>query len=164
MCINSSPKYHWHVSDTDNIKSPIPISMYTMSPLYKRGYLCYPTFISMENWDFQGSWGGVTVCQDYAKMMMTLHNHKCSSFKLVYWIGLWSHWALALSLPSTSVSSDFSLCGAVFKKYTYFTLPCRGLGLVEFALYLWWTGLANYCPLCVTLLDVAYRLMCLLGR
>jgi len=25
----------------------------------------------MENWDFQGSWGGATVRQDYAKMMMT---------------------------------------------------------------------------------------------
>jgi len=40
---------------------------------------------------------------------------------------------LALSSPSTSVSSDFMV---FFKNYTYFTLPCRELGLVGLALYL----------------------------
>ena len=50
--------------------------------------------------------------------------------RLVYWIGLWSP-------PSTSVSSDLMvLCKCFFLLKLYFTLPCRGLGLVRLALYL----------------------------
>ena len=52
---------------------------------------------------------------------------------------------LALSPPGTSISSDFRvLCKCFFKNYTYFTLPCRGLGLVGLALLP--GGLTNNCP------------------
>jgi len=43
---------------------------------------------------------------------------------------------LALSPPSTSVSLDFMVLCKCLKKYTYFTLPFRGLGLVRLVLYL----------------------------
>ena len=47
---------------------------------------------------------------------------------------------LALSPPSTSVSSDFMVLCKCLKKYTYFTLPCLGeIGLLPVAL-------TNYCP------------------
>jgi len=42
---------------------------------------------------------------------------------------------LALSPPSTSVSSDYV---SVFLNYTYNTLPCWGLGLVDWP-FTWWT-------------------------
>jgi len=44
---------------------------------------------------------------------------------------------LALSHPSTSVSSDFMvLSKSFFLLKLYFTLPCRGHGLLGLALYL----------------------------
>ena len=43
---------------------------------------------------------------------------------------------LAFSPPSTSVSSDFMVLYKCFLNYFFFTLPCRGLGLVRLALYL----------------------------
>ena len=60
----------------------------------------------------------------------------CSSFRLVYWIGLWSQWALLSVLQAPQYLWTLWCYVSVFKKYTYFTLPCRGLGLVGLALYL----------------------------
>jgi len=47
-----------------------------------------------------------------------------------------SHPGHPLSRPRTSVSSVFMVLCKCLKNYTYFTLPCRGLGLVGLALYL----------------------------
>jgi len=47
--------------------------------------------------------------------------------------------SLGLALESSKHFCIFGLYGAMsvfFKNYTYFTLPCRGLGLVGLALYL----------------------------
>ena len=46
-----------------------------------------------------------------------------------------------LSPPSTSVSSDFMVLCNCLQNYTYFTLPCRGFGLVRLA-----GGLTKCCP------------------
>jgi len=79
-----------------------------------------------------------------------LHNHNEQFFQ----VGLLD-WALislglALSPPSTSVSSDFMMLCSLKKNYTYFTLRCRGLGLVRLALYL--VDLPTIVPQCLTLL------------
>ena len=68
-----------------------------------------------------------------------------SSFRLVYWIGLWSYWAYALSPPSTSVSSDFMVLCECLKNSNYFTLPCRGLNWPGGIGHLP-GGQTNYCP------------------
>ena len=65
----------------------------------------------------------------------TLHNHNEQFFQVGLLDPAWSHW-VALSPPSTSVSSDFMMLCKCLKNYTNFTLPCRGLGLVGLALYL----------------------------
>jgi len=77
----------------------------------------------------------------------TLHNHN----EQFYQVGLLdrasSHWAMGLALESSKhlVSSDFVvLCKCSLKINTYFTLTCRGLGLVGLALYL--GALTKCCP------------------
>jgi len=61
-----------------------------------------------------------------------------SSFRLVYWIGLWSHWAWLSVLQAPLYLRTLWCYVSVFKNYAYWylTLPCRGLGLVGLALYL----------------------------
>ena len=67
-----------------------------------------------------------------------------SSFRLVYWIGLWSHWlGLALSPSSTSVSSDFMVLCKCYKNILTSLYLVEGL--------VWWDwplpgGLTNCCP------------------
>ena len=62
---------------------------------------------------------------------------------------------LALSPPSTSVSLDFMVLCKCLKNYTYFTLPCRGLGLVGLALYL--VDVKPYSTTTVCLCDCPYN-------
>ena len=60
-----------------------------------------------------------------------------SSFKLVYWIGLWSHWSL--SPPSTSVSSDFMVLCKCFSKIIFTSLYLlEGLAWWDWP-FTWWT-------------------------
>jgi len=75
-----------------------------------------------------------------------LHNHNEQFFQ----VGLLDQAliSLSLALSPSSTSVIFGLYGAmqVFLKinYTYFTLPCRGLGLVGLAILP--GGLTNCCP------------------
>jgi len=47
--------------------------------------------LSMENWDLQGTWGGATVRQDYAMMMMGTTEAFSSNYTLIlaFWRLLW---------------------------------------------------------------------------
>jgi len=61
----------------------------------------------------------------------TLHNHNEQFFQL----GLLDR-ALISVLQAALYLRTLWCCVSVFKNYTYFALPCRGLGLVRLALYL----------------------------
>ena len=64
------------------------------------------------------------------------HNHNEQFFQVGLLDRALISLGLALSPPSTSVSSDFMVLCKCLKNCTYFTLPCRGLGLMGFALYM----------------------------
>jgi len=94
---------------------------------------------SSEQWCWSGGRGILTelsLCYSivHCTIIMSI------SFRLVYWISL----GLALSPPSTSVSSDFMVLSKCLKK----------LYLLHFTLYMAWPGgigpwpdgLTNYCP------------------
>ena len=66
----------------------------------------------------------------------TLHIHNEQFFQVGLLDRALISLGLALSPPSTSVSSDFMVLCKCLKNYTYFSLPCGRLGLVGLAFYL----------------------------
>ena len=62
-----------------------------------------------------------------------LHSHNEQFFQ----VGLLDRALISFIPPSTSVSSDFMVLYKFFENYTYFTLPCTGLGLVLVGLALY---------------------------